>query len=116
MNYFRNIRLWLAGFVKLGEINYKPGWDRWKFLPVYLLDVGLNVLTGGAVCTVSRRAHEHRSGWVWDKLLDTIEHFDERHGALAGSPLWGSVECRKRVQVLATAFWAAATYLLVMYE
>jgi hypothetical protein len=110
-NYLHNLRLWLTGFSKLGDLAYKPGWDRWKFLPVYIFDVGLNVLTGGAVCTVSRRAQDHRSGWVWDKLLDAIEHFDAQHGALAGPPLWGSVECRKSVQLLIVAAWAAGVFL-----
>jgi hypothetical protein len=109
--YLHNLRLWLTGFGKLGTLDYKPGWNAWKFLPVYLFDIGLNVLTGGAVCTVSRRAQDHRSGWVWDKLLDTIEHFDEKHGALSGPTLWGSVECSKRVQIFVIAAWAAGVIL-----
>jgi hypothetical protein len=75
------------------------------------LGLGLGFGRGGAVCTVSRRAQDHRSGWFWDKLLDAIEHFDEQHGALAGPPLWGSVECRKSVQLLIVAAWAAGVFL-----
>ena len=105
MTYPHNLYRWLTGFFKLGQIAYKPGWNAWKFLPVYLLDIGLNTLTGGAVCTISRRAQDHRSGWVWDKILDAIEHFDKTHGALSGPPLWGTKECSKSVQIAVTLFW-----------
>jgi hypothetical protein len=110
-NYIRNLRLWLTGFRLLGAIAYKPGWNPWKFLPVYLLDCGLNVLTGGAVCPLSRRFQDHRSGWVWDKILDVIETFDKYHGINAGPPLFGSVECSKRVQIFVITAWLAALFL-----
>lgn len=113
MTYPRNIYLWLTGFFKLGQIAYKPGWNAWKFLPVYLIDIGLNTLTGGAVCTISRRAQDHRSGWFWDKILDAIEHFDEQHGALSGPPLWGTKECSKSVQVLAAMLCVVAVSVSV---
>lgn len=111
MRYPRNILLWLFGFTQLGTLDYKPGWNAWKFLPVYLIDCGLNVITGGAVCTISRRAQDHRSGWAWDKLLDVIEKFDRDHGALSGPPLWGSKECGKWTQVLVTGFWMVVIYV-----
>jgi hypothetical protein len=110
-NYFLNLRLWLTGFGKLGTIAYKPGWSPWKFFPVYLLDCGMNVLTGGAVCPLSRRFQDHRSGWVWDKILDVIETFDKYHGLSAGPPLFGSVECSKRVQIFVTLAWLATLFL-----
>lgn len=59
MRYFSNLRLWLTGFRQLGTIAYKPGWNPWKFFPVYLLDCGLNVLTGGAVC------RDSWPDWFW---------------------------------------------------
>lgn len=45
MTYFRNLQLWLAGFSKLGGLDYKPGWNAWKFAPAYLFDIGLNEWT-----------------------------------------------------------------------
>ncbi len=38
MTYPHNIYLWLTGFSRLGTLAYKPGWNAWKFLPVYLID------------------------------------------------------------------------------
>ena len=110
MTYPRNILFWLLGFTRLSTLDYKPGWNAWKYLPVYLFDVGINVLTGGAICTISRRAQDHRSGWAWDKLLDVIEKFDRDHGALSGPPSWGSKECSKRTQVLVTGFWVVVIW------
>lgn len=111
--YISNIVLWLTGFLTLGTISYKPGWNAWKFLPVYLIDCGLNVLTGGAVCPLSRRFQDHRSGWVWDKILDVIETVDKHHGINAGPPLFGSVECSKRVQIFVTLAWLAVLVLWI---
>lgn len=101
--YITNWKLFLAGFTRLGTLTFRPGWNAWKYLPVYLVDTGLNVASGGAVNTISRRAQDHRSGWVWDKLLDAIETFDAEHGARASGPLWGSKECSKPVQVISGA-------------
>lgn len=96
--YIVNWGLYLRGFAKLTTLAYRGAWTWWKYAPVYVFDTGLNVVSGGAVCTVSRRAQDHRSGWVWDKLLDIIETFDKDHGAVAGPPLWGSQECSAPVQ------------------
>lgn len=101
--YFVNWKLYLTGFARLGALPFRPGWNAWKYLPVYLVDTGLNVASGGAINTISRRAQDHRSGWVWDKLLDIIEKFDEDHGPRAAGPLWGSQECSAPVQWLSGA-------------
>ena len=65
--------------------------------------------TGGAICTVSRRAQDHRSGWAWDKLLDVIEKFDRDHGALSGLRC-GVERVRKWTQVLVTGFWVVVIW------
>lgn len=91
-DYVRNVYLWLAGFLKLRGLEYKPGWGPGKFLPVYLVNYGANVLLlAGQVEPISRHAQDHRSGWVWDKLLDALEWRDPGHGENAGRALWGSV-------------------------
>ena len=105
MTLFRNVLLWLRGFSRLRQIAYKPGWSARKFLPLYLVDYGVNVLTGGAVESISRRAERHRQGRLWDWLLDLIERLDPQHGRNAGPALWGSVEAGKAAQVAAVIFW-----------
>lgn len=109
--YIRNLVLWLTGFLTLDMVSYKPGWNKWKFLPVYLIDCGLNVITGGAVCPLSRRFQDHRNGWVWDKILDIIETVDKYHGINAGPPLFGSVECSKPTQIFVALAWASVWFL-----
>lgn len=100
-NYVLNLWLWVKGFTLLGTLEYRGTfWSAKTYAPVYLIDVGLNVLSGGAVCTLSRRFQEHRAGWVWDKILDVIEKFDKDHGPKAGGAEWGSVESPKSVQVV----------------
>jgi hypothetical protein len=93
-------------------IRYRPGWNPWKFLPWYLLDIGPNVLTGGAVETLSAMMHRHRDGWAWDKILDVIEHVDPEHGETAASyrPLWGSVELPVRQRVAICCAWAVVLW------
>ena len=108
-NYGRNIWLWLRGFPRLwtrrndyrspmgrpafstriGQtIQYQPGWGPWKFLPVYLFDVGFTVLiAAGAVEPLSTFMNRHRAGWLNDAVLDAIERFDADHGANSGKAL-----------------------------
>lgn len=93
MTYLRNLWLWLSGFRRFDEVDFRDGWDagqlRWWLL--YVFDYGANVvLLAGQVETISRHAQDHRSGWVWDKLLDVIEAFDRDHGPRSGPPLFGS--------------------------
>ena len=61
--------------IKQDGITYKPGWTPLTFcLGIYWWDYGLNVLTGGAVESLSRRF----------KLLG------RDHWGHTGPPLWGS--------------------------
>jgi hypothetical protein len=118
MTYARNVLLWLRGWARFDEISFKPGWSaksiRWWLL--YGLDIGANVvLLAGQVETISRHAQDHRSGKVWDFLLDILEKFDADHGPRSGGPLWDSELPPKwqRIAVpllwLGGALWLAAS-------
>jgi hypothetical protein len=93
MTYLQNCWLFLRGFFRFGEIDFKPGWSagsiKWWLL--YLIDYGINVVfLAGQVESISRHAQDHRSGKVWDFILDIIEKFDKDHGPRSGPPLWDS--------------------------
>lgn len=94
--------------VRIGQaIQYKDGWGPWSYLPVYLIDVGACVIfLAGAVEPISTFAQRHRTGTVWDKILDVIERFDPGHGANSGSALWGTTESPKAVRILIPCVWA----------
>lgn len=114
IEYLRNIRLWLRGFRRLDDLNYKAGWSASSFLPLYLLDVGACVvLLAGPVCTVTRYAQMHRSGAAWDKLLDVLERFDAEHGQRSGPVMWGSVEPPKWVRIVVPVGWLALIVAVV---
>jgi hypothetical protein len=111
LTYLRNLKLWLTGFTLLNQLPYKPGWGPWKFLPVYVLNYGTNVLLlAGQVEPISRHAQDHRSGWVWDKLLDILDWRDPGHGQKAGTALFGSQLPPLYVRVLVPLAW----FLLVL--
>lgn len=108
MTYFRNVWLWLVGWGRFDEVGFRDGWSAksplWWLL--YLLDYGANVvLLAGQVETISRHAQDHRSGWVWDKLLDIIEKFDKDHGPRSGPPLFGSELPPKWARIVVPVFW-----------
>ena len=108
MTYARNCLLWLRGWARFDEIDFKPGWSAKSPLwwLVYGLDHGANViLLAGQVETISRHAQDHRSGWVWDKLLDILERFDEDHGPRSGGPLWGSELPPKWQRIVVPLLW-----------
>jgi hypothetical protein len=97
--YLLNLWLWLSGWFKFGRIHFREGWSAdWKWCLVYGINYGINVLTGGAVQSISGRLQRHRAGKVWDFMLDVIEKFDTNHGANAGAPLFGSVESPQWIQ------------------
>ena len=106
MTYFRNLWLWLSGFGKLGRIAYKPGWGPWRFLPWYLLDVGLAVLVlAWPVTTISWGLGHYSGGTVWRWLAKVLDRLDHGHVAKAGGPLWGSKECSKPVRIAVPVGW-----------
>ena len=110
MSYFKNLWLWMSGFGRFDELDFKDGWSAkspsWWLL--YLIDHGACVLLlAGPVCTVSRYAQMHRSGTVWDKLLDVLDKFDTDHGQNSGPALWGSVESEKWVRIAVPVGWTA---------
>lgn len=115
MNYFHNLAVFFVGFSRLGSLKYKAGWGPWKFLPLYAIDYFANVLTGGAVESISRRAQRHRDGTVWDKLLDAIEAVDPGHGPEAGHALWETDESPVWVQA-ATILIALAAVGRVIWQ
>jgi hypothetical protein len=105
-HYLRNVWLFLAGLGRLDQIPYKPGWGPGKFLPLYLLDYGINVvLMAGQVESISRHAQDHRSGKVWAVILRFLERFDPGHGPASGPALWGSQLPPLYVRVLVPAAW-----------
>lgn len=112
MQYLTNLRRWAGGFAKLGTIQYRPGWNAWKFFPVYLFDVGFNVIVmAGSVQTFSGFMERHRDAWVWDEILDGIEQLDPQHGLKAGPALWGTAECGPWMRRLVPACWLALLVL-----
>ena len=62
---------------------------------------------------VSRYAQMHRSGWVWDKLLDVLDAIDQGHGEASGPVLWGSVEPPKWVRIAVPVGWVLFALLLL---
>lgn len=117
MTYFRNLYLWLRGFGRFDELDFKEGWSaespKWWLL--YLIDTGACViLLAGPVCTVSRYAQMHRSGTLWDKLLDVLDRIDTDHGQNSGPVLWDSEEPEKWVRIAVPVAWVAlAVWVLV---
>ena len=49
MTYLHNLRAWLTGFSRFGELSFKSGWsaDSWKWRLLYAFDYGSHTLTGG---------------------------------------------------------------------
>jgi hypothetical protein len=105
--YLRNLYLWASGWFWFDRLTWKPGWRNGpKWWALYLLDHGACVLfLGGAVETISSYAQRHRSGTVWDKLLDVIERVDPGHGVDAEGTLWGSEESPLWVRVAVPIGW-----------
>lgn len=104
-----NILAWHRGWDRFDELKFREGWGadklKWKFL--YAVDVGANVLTGGAVEPLSAMMQTHRDGWLWDKILDTIETIDPDHGkkSLGTSGLWDTTECKPWLRISMTFLW-----------
>jgi hypothetical protein len=101
-----NLRRFLVGLTRLDTITYKPGWNRWSFLPLYLFDYGTRVLTGGACVSWSRwlylRREKSRSAAFITRLLN---HIEPRHGEYAGDALWGTKDCPGRVRGTLLTIW-----------
>lgn len=109
MMYFTNLGKYLAGFMLLGTIRYKPGWNALYFFPLYVFDYGSHVLTGGAVISWSRWFHEHREINRVAKFFDRfLNKFDDKHGAESGPALWGTQDCSITTRTISTLFWLAA--------
>jgi hypothetical protein len=114
-HYRRNLRLWLAGFRRLGELKYKPGWGPNRFLLLYALDYGTHVvLWGGAVVSWSRFSYDERRRYGMARLVNAVLNaFDRGHGAEAGPALWGSEPAPSAEARIVRAFWAVVTVLVV---
>ena len=106
--YFYNLRNFLSGLLKLDTIKYKPGWNRWTFLPLYIVDYGTHVLTGAAVVSWSRWFHDNRDKSRIAKFFDrSLNYADEDHGAKAGPTLWVTKDCAPHIRVLSTTSLSA---------
>jgi hypothetical protein len=104
---------WLIGFTKLGELEYFPGWNAWRFFPVYLLNHGSHVLTGGAVVTWSRWLYEHRNTSRIAKFLTRLlNFFDAYHGRDSGGTLWETKDLPAWIRLVIVAVWVALGYFL----
>ena len=101
--YLSNLLSWLTGFRRVWRaeaIDYKPGWNRWNFLPLYLIDYGLCVIVlAGPVTSISQYAEAH-----W---------FSSYHGAHAGPPLWGTVRSPPWVRAGVPFLWASILWFLI---
>lgn len=103
MNYFTNLWLWLAGFTRFDEIEFKPGWSASSpaWWALYLVDYGTHVLTGGAVVSWSRWAFENRARYRVAKFVDRfLGKFDPQHGEHAGPALWGTRDCELGIRLV----------------
>ena len=114
MTYLHNLRAWLTGFRRFGEIRgWKNGWsaDSWQWRLLYLFDYGSHVLSGGAVVSWSRWFYDNRQYRIprfFDRLLN---HFEDGHGRSAGPPLWGTKDCDVKQRLLAIGALVAAWFL-----
>jgi len=132
--YLRNVWLWLRGFrwlwtrsvtlrdgtwvythgdnMKWTEgappvIAYKPGWNAWRFLPVYLLDHGAAcILLAIGVQPISRWAGDHAHSEPWRTLARWLNKIDDGHTSAAGGLLWGSQPCSRTVRYYVMLAWA----------
>lgn len=95
MTYISNLRLWLTGFGRFGELRFYAGWsaDQWRWRLLYAIDYGSHVLTGGAVVTWSRWFYDHRERPIPGFFNRLLNHFEDDHGKHAGPPLWGTKDC-----------------------
>lgn len=112
----KNIIPWAKGFTRLDEISYEPGWNKWNFLPVYLLNYGTHVFTGGAVVSWSRWFYENRDKLRWAKFMDRLlNKFEAHHGENAGGALWGTVAAstRTRLGLFFLALYIGYAYLFL---
>lgn len=112
MQYFTNVGRWISGFFLLGKLRYKPGWNAWKFFPVYLLNYGTRVLTGGACSSWSRWFYENRGTFRPAKFMDRLlEKFDTNHGQDSSEALWDTKSLPLLVQGALSACFAGLFYL-----
>lgn len=104
--YLVNVGMWVAGFALLPTITYFPGWNWLKFLPVYLLNHGTRVLTGGPVVSWSRYLYdvsgEHRLAKFLTRLMNIV---DDDHGEESGQSMWDTVACPVWFQVVLSLAW-----------
>jgi hypothetical protein len=119
MTYLHNIRQWLTGFVRFGEISFKPGWSgkspAWWLL--YAFNYGTRVLTGGACVSWSKwfylNRNEDRLANLVTKLLDKI---DWQHGYRAGPILWNTTDtswARSGAYIFWTSIVGVGVWILV---
>jgi hypothetical protein len=110
--YFHNVKTWVWGFTQLGKDKipggYKEGWGPVKFFPVYLFNIGTNVLTGGAVSTWSRSFYEYRKkGNRIAKFLDRLlGKLDDNHGEESAPAYWGTAALPWHRRLIIVATWA----------
>lgn len=113
-NFTKNLRLFIEGFGLLDELQYKPNWDKWKFLPLYIFDYGTRVAVGGAIVSWSRWFYLNRKTNRFAAFMNRgLNHLDMRHGELAGRPLWLTVDCAWWLQAALWAVYAAIAGLIL---
>jgi len=109
-----NLKAYVLGFGKLSDLDYKPGWNRWKFLPVYIFDHGTNVLTGSAVVSWSRWFYVHRKDSRLAAFMNRLlGHAERNHGQLARPPLWGTIDCPRWFRYVLCAAWIVLFWSLL---
>ena len=114
IRYCQNIGAWVMGFARLNTLTYKPHWSPVKFLPLYLFDYGLNVVTGGACESLSRSWTEGSETNRVDSILIRIVRMvlGPHHGEASGPALWGTQNCRPWVRALVTVWWVVVVVLI----
>lgn len=98
-DYLRNLWLWLSGYTRLRELDYKPGWGPWKFLIPYSTTYLAGTLAGYGVASLSWSWYERSMSDKYPfarfmtRLLDWL--VPGKHGINAGPRLWDSVCLRE---------------------
>lgn len=65
--YGTNLKLWAVGWTNLGSLKYKPGWNAWKFAPVYATTYLLGTLWGVAGVSSLSRIWYERGVYILEK-------------------------------------------------
>ena len=111
-----NMKAFLTGYLRFGEIDFKPGWDGYqlRWLLLYTCNYGTRVLTGGACVSWSKWFYLTRETvWLSKVMTRVLNFLDPKHGYEAGPILWETTDTRYAV-VGAYLFWLGIPLLVLL--